>query len=63
MKYRQKTPTVVATFRIPEELYIGVMDLVSREDSDFSKFMRNAVRREFESRSIRRRTNATPLTN
>lgn len=46
MKYREKPRTVVASLRMPEDVYEQLMRRAVEEDSDFSKLVRRAVRRE-----------------
>lgn len=48
--YAQNRRIIVASLRIPEDLYEAIMRRVSinEEDLDFSKFVRRAIRREFQ---------------
>jgi len=50
MKNNPKREIVVAAVRIPKNLYDAIMQRVhiDAEDIDFSKFVRRAIRREFE---------------
>ena len=50
MRKNPKKEIVVAAVRLPRTLYDSIMDRVhiDAEDIDFSKFVRRAIRREFE---------------
>lgn len=50
MKKPAQTQNVVAAVRLPRDLYEAIMERVhiDAEDIDFSKFVRRAIRREFE---------------
>jgi len=53
MKYRQKQEKfIVASLRVPENIYVHAMKVIAREDLDFSKLVRRALRRELENCSV-----------
>jgi len=54
MRYRRPKKTVVAALRLPEDLYIRVMEEVESEDLDFSKFVRRAIRKDMKLAGMRR---------
>lgn len=45
-KHCQTNKTVIATLRLPADLYALIRERVRTEDIDFSKYVRRAIRRE-----------------
>jgi len=46
---RQKKKAVTVSFRCPEDLFLRLTERIKEEDTDFSKLMRRAIKREMQS--------------